>query len=207
MRDGAPGISDADGMSFQRDLPPNAAGPARGHVAWLRAMLCLAGAALLSACAATTPHAPQMTATQEAATYIARAKPTYAPPGPPTDPWGPYITEASRRFDVPEAWVRQVIRVESGGYEYRANGTLVTSPVGAMGLMQLMPETYDEMRARYALGDDAFNPHDNILAGTAYLREMYDNFGSPGFLAAPRACKIIWCITGHCRRKRVATWR
>jgi hypothetical protein len=56
-----------------------------------------------------------------------------------------------------------------------------------MGLMQLMPETYDEMRGRYALGDDAFDPHNNILAGAAYLREMYDAFGSPGFLAAYNA--------------------
>ena len=138
-------------------------------------------AALLSACAS---HTPPMTATQEAATYVARAKPSYAPPGPPDDPWGPYITEASRRYDVPERWIREVMRVESGGHEYRASGVLITSPVGAMGLMQLMPQTYDEVRARYSLSDDAFDPHNNILAGTAYLREMYDAFGSPGFLAA-----------------------
>ena len=76
------------------------------------------------------------------------------------------------------------MHTESGGHEYAANGVLITSPVGAMGLMQLMPETYDEVRARYGLSDDAFDPHNNILAGTAYLREMYDAFGSPGFLAA-----------------------
>ena len=64
---------------------------------------------------------------------------------------------------------------------------LDTSPVGAMGLMQVMPETYDELRARYDLGDDPYDPHDNILAGTAYLREMYDIYGSPGFLAAYNA--------------------
>ena len=56
-----------------------------------------------------------------------------------------------------------------------------------MGLMQVMPETYDELRDRYSLGDDPFDPHDNILAGTAYLREMYDIYGSPGFLAAYNA--------------------
>ena len=147
----------------------------------LRAAACLAGAAFLSACAS---HAPPMTATQEAATYIARAKPSYAPPGPPEDPWCPYIEEASKKFDVPERWIREVMRVESGGHEYRASGVLITSPVGAMGLMQLMPATYDEVRARYSLSDDAFDPHNNILAGTAYLREMYDAFGSPGMLAA-----------------------
>jgi hypothetical protein len=150
-------------------------------IAQIRAASCLAGAALLSACAG---HSPPMTATQEAATYVARAKPSYAPPGPPGDPWGPYITEAAAKYDVPERWIREVMRVESGGQEFRSSGVLITSPVGAMGLMQLMPATYDEVRARYNLGDDAFDPHNNILAGTAYLREMYDAFGSPGFLAA-----------------------
>src|SRR5579862_7864843 len=56
-----------------------------------------------------------------------------------------------------------------------------------MGLMQVMPETYDELRDRYSLGGDPYDPHDNILAGTAYLREMYDIYGSPGFLAAYNA--------------------
>ncbi len=56
-----------------------------------------------------------------------------------------------------------------------------------MGLMQVMPQTYEELRDRYGLGDDPFDPRDNILAGTAYLREMYDIYGSPGFLAAYNA--------------------
>ena len=56
-----------------------------------------------------------------------------------------------------------------------------------MGLMQVMPETYEELRDRYNLGDDPYDPHDNILAGTAYLREMYDIYGAPGFLAAYNA--------------------
>lgn len=142
--------------------------------------------ALLSACA-THPAAPLLTANQEAAEYKAIAKPSYAPPGPPGDPWGPYVTEAAARFDVPDTWIREVMRVESGGYEFRANGALTTSPVGAMGLMQLMPETYDEMRGRYGLGPDAYDPHNNILAGAAYMREMYEVYGAPGFLAAYNA--------------------
>jgi cell division protein FtsN len=56
-----------------------------------------------------------------------------------------------------------------------------------MGLMQVMPSTYDELRDRYGLGDDPYDPHDNVLAGTAYLREMYDIYGFPGFLAAYNA--------------------
>ena len=56
-----------------------------------------------------------------------------------------------------------------------------------MGLMQLMPGTWVELSARYELGLDPFDPQDNILAGTAYLREMLDRFGSAGFLAAYHA--------------------
>ena len=105
----------------------------------------------------------------------------YPPPGPPEDPWGPYVREAAARYQVPGHWVRAVMHQESGGEQQ------ATSPVGAMGLMQIMPKTYAELRARYGLGDDPYEPHDNILAGTAYIREMYDRFGSPGFLAAYNA--------------------
>lgn len=138
-------------------------------------------AGLLAACA-TDPgqHAPVM---QEAAEYRAHAKSFYAPPGPPDDPWGPYIMEAAKRFDVPDTWIRSVMQRESGGQLFR-NGQFVTSAPGAMGLMQLMPPTYDEMKGQYGLGDDPFNPRDNIMAGTAYIRQMYDIYGSPGFLAA-----------------------
>jgi hypothetical protein len=154
----------------------------------LRGAASLSVLSILAACAGNPPNTNAgLTASQEAAVYRSHAKANYAPPGPPTDPWGPYIFEASKRFDVPDLWIREVMRVESGGYQFRASGELTTSPVGAMGLMQLMPETYDEMRGRYALGDDAFDPHNNILAGAAYMREMYDAFGSPGFLAAYNA--------------------
>ena len=90
---------------------------------------------------------------------------------------------ASKRFDVPDTWIRSVMQRESGGQLFR-NGQFVTSAPGAMGLMQLMPPTYDEMKGQYGLGDDPFNPRDNIMAGTAYIRQMYDIYGSPGFLAA-----------------------
>ena len=154
----------------------------------MRAGAALSLMALLAACAGHTPIANSgLTANQEAAVYKSHARASYAPPGPPNDPWGPYVVEASRRFDVPDVWIREVMHVESGGYQFRSSGALTTSPVGAMGLMQLMPETYDEVRARYSLGDDAYDPHNNILAGAAYVREMYDAFGSPGFLAAYNA--------------------
>jgi len=149
----------------------------------LRLAACLAVLAALAAC--SSPD--QTSAKQETARYLAHARGNYTPPGPPSDPWGPYIKEASVRFDMPETWVRAVMRQESGGRLYRANGDLITSGAGAMGLMQVMPGTYDELRSRYDLGDDPFHPRDNIMAGVAYMREMYDIYGSPGFLAAYNA--------------------
>jgi hypothetical protein len=149
----------------------------------IRAAGIIAVMTALAACGTVTPH---QDAIQETARYVAHAKHNYVPPGPAEDPWGPYIREASNRFDVPETWVRSLMRVESGGKEY-LNGELITSGAGAMGLMQVMPATYDELRDRYNLGDDPFNPHDNIIAGVAYMREMYEVYGSPGFLAAYNA--------------------
>ena len=146
----------------------------------LRLMMCLAAIGLLAACSSNTHVA------RSSAEYAARAKGNYAPPGPPDDPWGPYITKAAERFDVPERWIREVMRVESGGRMYQG-GKLTTSHAGAMGLMQVMPGTYEELRLRYGLEDDPYDPHDNIMAGTAYIREMYDLYGSPGFLAAYNA--------------------
>ncbi|HET6607657.1 MAG TPA: lytic transglycosylase domain-containing protein [Rhodopila sp.] len=141
--------------------------------------------ALLAGLAACGTPAHQ-DALQESARYVAHAHGNYVPPGPPEDPWGPYIREASAQYDVPEQWIRALMRVESGGQEYQ-NGQLITSSAGAMGLMQVMPSTYDMLRDRYNLGDDPFDPHDNIMAGVAYMREMYEIYGSPGFLAAYNA--------------------
>ncbi|WP_372340533.1 lytic transglycosylase domain-containing protein [Sphingomonas sp. BT-65] len=109
-----------------------------------------------------------------------------APAAPAGDPWAAYVAEASQRFDMPEAWIREVMRAESGGRTHR-NGLPIVSRAGAMGLMQVMPATYAEMARRHGLGPDPFAPRDNILAGAAYLRLMFDRFGSPGFLAAYNA--------------------
>ncbi|MES1973330.1 MAG: lytic transglycosylase domain-containing protein [Pseudomonadota bacterium] len=100
--------------------------------------------------------------------------------------WRPLVTEASQRFGVPVAWIEQVMQAESGGKTV-LNGRPIVSPAGAMGLMQLMPGTWAEMRDALGLGRDPFDPRDNILAGTAYLRRMYDRFGYPGMFAAYNA--------------------
>ncbi|MGD7070260.1 transglycosylase SLT domain-containing protein [Acetobacter sp. AAB5] len=110
----------------------------------------------------------------------------YRPVGPAEDPWGPYIKEASQRFSIPESWIRAVMQQESGGHQY-LDGQLTTSSAGAMGLMQLMPATYADMQSQFNLGGDPYNPHDNIMAGAGYIRQMYDHYGAPGFLAAYNA--------------------
>ncbi|MBN9567007.1 MAG: lytic transglycosylase domain-containing protein [Alphaproteobacteria bacterium] len=97
------------------------------------------------------------------------------------DPYGAYIAEAAQRFGIPETWIRAVMRVESAG-DVRA-----ISSAGAMGLMQVMPATWAELRVRHRLGGNPYDPRDNILAGAAYLREMHDRYGAPGFLAAYNA--------------------
>ena len=104
------------------------------------------------------------------------------PAHPPSiDRFASFIAEASARFTVPARWIRAIIQIESAGDEH------AISPHGAMGLMQLMPDTWVELSARYELGLDPFDPRDNILAGTGYLRELRDRFGSAGFLAAYHA--------------------
>lgn len=91
------------------------------------------------------------------------------------------VSEAASRFGLPENWIYAVMRQESGG---RVDAV---SAKGAMGLLQLMPATWRELTADLGLGNDPYDARANVLAGSAYLRRMYDRFGSPGFLAAYNA--------------------
>jgi hypothetical protein len=100
----------------------------------------------------------------------------------PRDPYAAAISEATTRFGIPAAWIRAVIRVESGGDPH------AISPAGAVGLMQVMPSTWEALTARHALGRDPFDTRANILAGTAYLRELIDRYADlPTALAAYNA--------------------
>jgi soluble lytic murein transglycosylase-like protein len=100
--------------------------------------------------------------------------------------WHPIIEEASARFGIPTSWIERVMRAESRG-QTMLNGRPIRSRAGAMGLMQLMPSTWAGMRARLVLGNNPDDPRDNILAGTFYLRLMYDRFGYPGLFGAYNA--------------------
>ncbi|MEI9995380.1 MAG: transglycosylase SLT domain-containing protein [Rhizomicrobium sp.] len=100
------------------------------------------------------------------------------------DRWTPLIQEAARRYKISPQWIRAVIVLESGGRTMLAENRPIVSIAGAMGLMQLMPETYREMRIANRLGADPFDPHDNIMAGTAYLHLLYGQYGYPTMFAA-----------------------
>lgn len=96
---------------------------------------------------------------------------------PVRDPHAAAIAEASARFAIPEHWIRAVMQAESAG-DPRA-----VSHAGAMGLMQVMPGTWSVLREDHGLGDP-FDPRDNIIAGTAYLRAMLDRYGTVGGMLA-----------------------
>lgn len=84
--------------------------------------------------------------------------------GDPKD-YDSMIADASKKYKVDENLVRAVIRQESA-YNPKA-----TSHCGAMGLMQLMPDTAKELGCA-----NAYDPYQNIMAGTKYLRQLLDQF-------------------------------
>jgi hypothetical protein len=98
--------------------------------------------------------------------------------------WNPFIAEAARKYSVPQTWIRAVMEAESGGRTMLAENKPITSTAGAMGLMQLMPQTYDDMRRQYGLGRNPYDPHDNIMAGAAYLRFLRGKYPYPAMFAA-----------------------
>lgn len=100
--------------------------------------------------------------------------------------WRREIAEAATRFELPESWIRKVMQAESGGHRTR-DGRPIRSSKGAIGLMQIMPATWRALRAELGLGADPDDPRDNILAGTWYLKTLYERFGYPGLFAAYNA--------------------
>jgi soluble lytic murein transglycosylase-like protein len=79
----------------------------------------------------------------------------------------PLIQDAASKTGVSEDLLTAVIQAESA---FRPNAV---SPVGAQGLMQLMPGT-----ARSLGVEDSFDPRQNILGGAQYLRQQLNRFGS-----------------------------
>lgn len=143
-------------------------------------LLLVFGMLLLSACGGGGPK--NKVTSSRYSNYMPN-HPNWRPPGTAQDPWGPYIMESSNRFKVPDQWIRTIIKQESNGYQYY-NKKPITSPHGAKGLMQLKTATYKDMAKRYHLGSDPYQPRDNIMAGTGYIRILYTRYGAPGFVAA-----------------------
>ena len=90
--------------------------------------------------------------------------------------YDPLIESAATRHDVDSRIVKAVIQVESA-FQPRAR-----SSKGAMGLMQLMPKTARQYKAR-----NPYDPASNIEAGTKYLKQLLDQFELPLALAAYNA--------------------
>jgi soluble lytic murein transglycosylase-like protein len=122
--------------------------------------------------------APIVCQTAVSTVFFPSARAQIATRSESVDRFAEFIEEASARFALSARWIRAVMQVESSGDVH------AISSRGAMGLLQLMPGTWVELSVRYGLGLDPFDPRDNILAGSGYLKEMYDRFGSAGFLAA-----------------------
>ena len=101
--------------------------------------------------------------------------------------WDTTITEASQRFHVPKAWIRTVMAHESGGRTMLGEDRPIVSRAGAVGLMQVLPATYDQMAEQHRLGANPFDARDNIMAGTAYLRWLHQRYGFPKMFAAYNA--------------------
>lgn len=91
------------------------------------------------------------------------------------------VRQAAEQNAIPATWVRAVLQAESAGDPH------AVSDAGAMGLMQIMPGTWKDVRRTLNLGNDPFDPRDNIAAGAAYLRWLHDRYGDAGFLAAYNA--------------------
>jgi hypothetical protein len=115
------------------------------------------------------------------AAAVANVAPGSAGSGDPVDRWAVEINAAARRLGIQPQWIRVIMHAESDGNPTAA------SPAGAMGLMQIMPATWIDLQRRYGLGADPYRPADNIMAGAAYMRELLDRYGSPGFVAAYNA--------------------
>jgi soluble lytic murein transglycosylase len=96
--------------------------------------------------------------------YLREPRPARLTPGPPNR-YDAIIAEAAQRHGVPQALIKAVIKAESDFDPQAVSGR------GALGLMQIMPANLEVLAVA-----DPFNPHENIMGGVRYLREMLERF-------------------------------
>jgi soluble lytic murein transglycosylase-like protein len=119
---------------------------------------------LTEAVSVRQPEAARMSGTAPSSSAHSGAPGAHA--GAEEGRYGSLVKIASQFFDVDADLIKAVIKQES---QFNPNAL---SPKGAMGLMQLMPDTANMLGV-----DDAYNPAKNIYGGTKFLRSMIDRFG------------------------------
>jgi soluble lytic murein transglycosylase-like protein len=174
-------------MEFERLEASQGARPRRRAASALAALLC--GAAVFGlvseAGSASAPGIERRVGVDGVIEFSSRAKPARgkaaaraatgvsrpkvvmpaAGSGALASQYDAYIAEAARLYHIPQALVRAVIQVESN-FDPRA-----VSPANAQGLMQMIPDTAERMMVT-----DIFDPRQNILGGTRYLRILANTF-------------------------------
>jgi hypothetical protein len=110
------------------------------------------------------------------------------------------VAKAASTFALPDAWLNAVVTRESGRKTILI-GRSITSAAGALGLMQVMPRTYDDRRRQLGLSADPHAEADNITVGAAYLQQMYRPMAIPEMFAAytlgRAALTVICCGNAH----------
>jgi soluble lytic murein transglycosylase-like protein len=118
------------------------------------------------------PEPVTATVTTAMSDSVAPAIETATPSTRPGAEYDEIIAEHAALHDVPADLVRAVIEAESNF------NPMALSSRGAMGLMQLMPETAAELGVT-----NAFNPIDNIRGGTKYLKQLLTRYENNRALA------------------------
>jgi hypothetical protein len=153
-------------------------------------------------------HTPSVS--MQLSNYLSQPEPASAPSvhdaedalGPRTllDRWNPVVRAAAEKFHIPALWLRAVMRNETGGRTVQQGDKPIVSHAGAQGVMQLMPDTYNQMAEHHGLGADPFNPRDNVYAAAAYLAWLKDRYGFPGMFGAYNFGPGNW--EDHLHKKR-----
>lgn len=122
---------------------------------------------LLTAAALSAPHAAKVRAVEARTTGSVSVNiDSYTAPLDARHAYDDIIADAAAAYDLDPRMIKAVMQTES------AFNAMAVSPVGAIGLMQLMPSVAAELGA-----DDPLDPRQNIMAGARYLRQLLDAHG------------------------------